>query len=231
MRQIPLSRSLLHYLDRLDSSEASLSADPDAQHLAPAFQQCITDWTPVFNKEREGRRNVVRSQAVVNVTNSRLDIFTINFVNVAKGVAAFLLEQWIKVAPSRFIKAPLRKQAETTLSFIVPEVAKLPSDHILASYGVELGVRAGAAITALNNRSKAMGANGGIRNEVLEYKEGVNTLRTNTYADLLKLAKAKGYPRSWVEAFFAWDESKGDDADDDEEEGESASTGGSPATP
>lgn len=231
MRQILRSRSLLHFLDRLEATEAALSADPDAQHLAPAFQQSITEWTPVFNKEREGRRNIVRTQALINVANSRLDVYTTSFVNIAKGVAASLLELWIKVAPNRFIKAPLRKQAETTLGFIVPEVAKLPSDHILSPYGIELGVRAGAAITALDNRSKAMGANGGIRNEVLEYKEGVTTLRTNTYAELLKIARAKAYPRSWVEAFFVWDEAGGENADDEGEDAGDPPAGGAPNTP
>ena len=216
MQQIPLGRSLLHFLERLEATEAALSADPDAQHLAPAVQQSIDDWMPIFNKEREGRRNIVRSQAVINVANVRLDVYTTNFVNIAKGAAAALLALWIKVAPSRFINGPLRKQAETTLNFIVPEVAKLPSDHILSPFGTELGVRAGAAVTALDARSKAMGTNGGIRNDVLEYKEGVNVLRTNTYAELLKIATAKGYPRSWVEAFFAWSEDGQGKSEDEE---------------
>jgi len=41
-----------------------------------------------------------------------------------------------------------------------------------------------------------------VANEVDEWKEGINDLRTNTYAELLKIATEKKYPKSWVESFF-----------------------------
>jgi hypothetical protein len=38
--------------------------------------------------------------------------------------------------------------------------------------------------------------------EVEEWKDGVHRLRLSTYAELLKVAAEKKYPRSFADAFF-----------------------------
>ncbi|MBK9258703.1 MAG: hypothetical protein IPM54_02580 [Polyangiaceae bacterium] len=216
MRKIALSRSLIYFLEEIEYSEAGLSADPDASSLAPAFQDALMDWETLFKKERLGRRNVVRAEALVAVRNERIDATTVQFGALARAAAPELLDRCFNIAPGKFIRRNLRKQCETTKTVIVPEIAKLAPEHPCKSFGGQLDALADGAVTALDDRAKAMGNRHSSANDVLEWKEGVNALRTTTYAELLKIAVAKGLPKSWVESFFR--QSDGDTESDPDTE-------------
>ena len=62
--------------------------------------------------------------------------------------------------------------------------------------------RAQAVLAALDARTKAKAALSSVSVEVEEWKDGVNRLRLSTYAELLKVAAEKKYPRSFADAFF-----------------------------
>ena len=89
----------------------------------------------------------------------------------------------------------------------MPEIAKLGADHVLKPFGAELDTLAKDALKALDDRAQAMGNRQSSANDVLEWKEGINALRTTTYAELLKIAVDKSLPKSWVESFFRKDSS------------------------
>ncbi|MBK9263667.1 MAG: hypothetical protein IPM54_28175 [Polyangiaceae bacterium] len=202
MRKLVLSRSLLYFLEEVEYTEAALRADSDAESLAPAFEDAIADWEALFKRERDARRNVVRTEAVVAVRNQQIDRLTMKFGTLVRAVAPAFMDRVFKVAPHAFVRANLRKQCEATKNVIVAEVAKLEAEHPLKSFGALLDTLATATITALDDRGARKGASQIVANDVLEWKEGINNLRTTTYADLLKIATAKGYPRTWVESFF-----------------------------
>jgi len=63
MKQMPVSRSLLSFLDELEYTEAALAADPDTADLVGPFHDAIGEWEGVFRKERVGRRDVTRAEA------------------------------------------------------------------------------------------------------------------------------------------------------------------------
>lgn len=209
MRKIPLSFGLVYYLEELDATEAALSADadPDANALAAPFLEAITEWDDIFKKQRLARRAVIRAEAVVAVKNVRLDMTTLRFSKLVAAVAAALLPKVFKTTPGRFVRWNLRKQSEDTQNVIVPEIQKLDPKHTLKPFEGELKTGADEALAALDARSQAKGARQTAMNDVDEYKEGVNALRTTTFAELLKIATEKGYPRTWVESFFRSDSS------------------------
>jgi hypothetical protein len=215
MRKIPLSFGLLYFLDELEASEAALSADPDAQALAAPFREALEEWDGMFKRERAARREVIRAEAVVGVRNEQLDALTTRFAAMVRAVAPGLLQKLFTVAPGRFIRRGLRSQSEKTRDVIVPELAKLEGAHPLQPFAPELQGGAEGALAALNARSAAKGARQTTANDVDEWKEGVNALRTTTYAELLKIATEKGYPKSWVESFFR-SASSGSDAEGEE---------------
>lgn len=200
MHQIPLTYSLLTFLDELEYTEAALSADTDAAPLAATFQDELAAWSPMFDKERGARRAVVRANAVVRVRNASLDDATNRFGAMASAVK--LVERFFPVPRSEFIRRALSKQCDHTLNVIVPELTKLSPDHALRPFGDLLGKLATTAREALATRGAAAGANAVVAHEVDDWKHGVNKLRTTTYAELLKTAAAKGFSREWVEAFF-----------------------------
>jgi hypothetical protein len=204
MRRIPLSTSLLNYLDELEYTEAALSADPDAADLAAAFEEEIAGWDKAFKQERAARRDVTRAEAVVAVRNGQLDALTMRFAaNVkASDPTGSLLGRFFSTAPSRFIRKGLRDQSDKTLHGIVPEIGKLDAKHVLRSFGKLFDGAAKAAIAALDLRNQAKGSRQSASNDVDEWKEGVNQLRMTTYAELLKIAVAKGYPKTWPDTFF-----------------------------
>ncbi|HVK65903.1 MAG TPA: hypothetical protein VM694_15585 [Polyangium sp.] len=203
MRQIPLSYGLITFLVELEYSEAGLSADPEAAHLAAPFHDTISEWEPLFKKEREGRRGVTRAEAVVAVRNERLDALTTRFAAATRAFAAPLLGKMFGGArPGQFVRKELRVQCEQTRDVILAEIGKLEPGHSLKVFGPQLDASVGAAFSALDVRAKTKGHRKVVANETEEWKEGVNALRTTTYAELLKIAVANKYPKSWVESFF-----------------------------
>jgi hypothetical protein len=205
MRKIPLSYGLIYYLDNLEGSEAALAADPDAESLAAPFQDTIKEWEGIFKSERQARHDVVRAEAVVRVRNEQLDILTMSFASMVRAVAAYLLSKLFSIAPGKFIRRGLRQQCEQTQNVILREVDKLDPDHALKPFAPKLKTASESAVTALDERAKAKGARRTVANDIEEWKEGVNALRTTSYAELLKIATEKKYPKSWVEAFFPSD--------------------------
>jgi hypothetical protein len=222
MRQLSKTRSLVFFLDEMDYSEAALLAEPDAAHLAPAFTAGIADWDGVFSSERAGRRQVTRANAVVAVRNQQLDRTTSRFAGAlemeAKGRATTLYQRFFSGAPGEFVRLALRKQCEQTRDKLLPELAKL-SSPMLRPFVELLDAGFKAALQALDDRGGAAGRRAGTRADVGDWKEGVNRMRTVTYADLLKIAAEKGYKRAWVEAFFR---PEGDAQEEDESDTPSA---------
>jgi len=218
MRQLPLSRSLLFFLEEIEYSEAALAADPDAASLAAPFRDALEEWDALFKKERLGRRGVVRSEAVVAVRNERIDATTIRFGALARVAAPEVLDRCFNIAPGKFVRRNLRQQCDSTKTVIVPEIAKLAAEHPLKPFGAQLDTLAQNALTALDDRAQAMGNRQSSANDVLEWKEGVNALRTTTYAELLKIAVDNRLPKSWAESFFR----KTEDASDAEPEAPAA---------
>lgn len=218
MRQLSLSRSLLFFLEELEYSEAALSADSDAAPLAIPFRDALDEWETLFKKERLGRRGVIRTEAVVNVRNERIDAATIRFGALARVTAPEVLDRCFNLAPGKFVRRNLRQQCDVTKNLIVPEIAKLNADNVLRPFGTQLDTLAHDAVTALDDRASAMANRQSSANDVLEFKEGVNALRTTSYAELLKIAVDHRLPKSWVESFFR----KAEDATDAPEPPESA---------
>lgn len=218
MRQIPEKASLLTYLDDLEYTEAALAADPEGQPFASEFTAQIAEWEVVFRKERQARRSVTRADAVAVVRNEQLDLQTMALAKRARVEDAGFFGRVFKVAPSRFIAVGLRKQCERTRDLIVPELAKLPSTHPLAAFGVLMTNACDSAIAALDARNGAKGARQSAANDVDEWKQAVNKLRTITHADLTKIATSKGYPKAWADAFFpSTADSAGEESPDTEE--------------
>jgi hypothetical protein len=219
VRKIPLSASLLTFLDDLEFTEAALSAHPETADFALPFREEIEAWEPIFKKEREGRRNVTRAEALVAVRNTQLDATTTRFGASALGEAGgdrknASFRKFFPIAPSQFIRKPLRKQCEHTLNAMIPELDKLDKNHPLAAYSAPLAALAKDALKALDARSKAKAQRSLATSDVDEWKEGVNALRLTAHAELLKIAAENGFNRAWADAFFQSDPTAaGDDAD------------------
>ena len=79
---------------------------------------------------------------------------------------------------------------------------KSPSASPLLAYAEPIAGGAKAALAALAARAKAKGALAGEANDVLEWKEGINLLRTTTHAELIKRAAEQSLGRTWHEDFF-----------------------------
>jgi len=229
MRQLSKNRSLVFFLGELDYSEAALLADPDAAHLAPAFTAGIGEWDGLFSGERAGRRQVTRAHAVVAVRNQQLDRTTGRFSAAleveAKGRATPVYQRFFAGAPGQFVRLALRQQCEQTRDKLLPELAKLTSP-MLRPFAELLDTGFKAALQALDDRSAATGKRASTRSDVNDWKDGVNRLRTVTYADLLKVATEKAYKRAWVEAFFR---TEGEAQEDDENDAPPAPAPAPPA--
>lgn len=210
MRKIPVSAALLTFLEGLEFSEAALGADEETKDLVQPFTDMLAEWDGVFKKEREGRRNVIRANALVSVRNAQLDGKTIKFgasvlAEVGGDRKAAFFRRFFATAPSVFIRQALRKQCETTLNVLVVEINNLDKKHALRSFLDPLTGMSKAALAALDARNKANGERTIGTNDITEWKEGVNALFLSTYAELLKIAAEKGYPRSWADTFFPSD--------------------------
>ncbi len=207
MRQIPLSASLLTYLEELEFSEAALGADDDAKPLAAAFTGELGSWESVFKKERESRRNVIRAEAAVSVRNQQLDETTSRFGGVvmveAKGDrTSTLFRRFFASAPSVFIRQGLRKQCERTRDTILTELGKVDDTSPLKAFVAPFKAGVELAFGALDGRAKAKADRGIVAHDIEEWKEGVNQLRTTTYAELLKIAVQQSHSKAWVNGFF-----------------------------
>jgi len=215
MRQIPLSYGMLYFLDELEFTEAALAADEDATLLASPFTEAIGEWEGLFAQERAARRGVTRAEAVVAVRDERLDSSTKRFGAAVRAFAPELLGRFFGgAAPGQFVRKGLRAQCEKTRDVLLVEVEKLGPHHELTPFAAPLGTGSKAALAALDVRIKAKGNRQLVTNETDEWKEGVNALRTVTYAELLKIATAKKLPKSWVESFFRKpDAAKGEDVE------------------
>jgi hypothetical protein len=71
---------------------------------------------------------------------------------------------------------------------IVPEIRKQPDTSLLRPFAERLLEFAKSALTSLTVRTKARGENASVASDVTDWKEGINRLRTTTYAELLKRA-------------------------------------------
>ncbi len=221
MHTIPTNRSLLHFLDQLEYTEAALSAHPDTIDLAPPYREAIDDWKRVFDTQRSTRRELVRANALVSVRDDQLDTITTEFgVNLLADVRGDRKSSEFRIhfasAPSELIRMPLRKQCEHTINVMVPELRKRPAKHPLRPFANRLETAAKSATESLDARATARANASRAAVEVDEWKEGVNTLRLGTYATLLRIAADKKYPRSWADTFFARLPSGAADQDDEE---------------
>ncbi|MDI1475997.1 hypothetical protein [Polyangium sp. y55x31] len=213
MRQIPITYGLLYFLDELEFSESALAADEDAATLAVPFAEAISEWEGLFAQERAARRAVTRAEAVVAVRNERLDSLTKRFAAAVRAFAPELLGKFFGgTAPGQFVRKGLRAQCEKTRDVLLPEAGKLGGNHELSPFAAPIDKVSKAALDALDVRTKAKGNRQIVSNETDEWKEGINALRTTTYAELLKIATAKKLPKTWVESFFRKpDATKGED--------------------
>jgi hypothetical protein len=149
---------LLAFLDELEYIEAALSADDETKDLAKPFHDELTEWDAVFKKERAGRRGVIRADAVVAVRNAQLDGTTLKFgANVLAETGgdrkSSVFRRFFSVAPSQFVRQPLRKQCETTLNVVITELDKLDPKHTLRAFASPLSSLAKAALKALDARA------------------------------------------------------------------------------
>lgn len=210
MRRIPLSSSLLTYLDNLEFEEAALGADEETKELSVPYQEEIAAWEGKFKEERATRRAVIRAEAIVSVRNAQLDSRTTRFGAAVVAESGGdrkgpFFRRFFTIAPSQFVRQALRKQCETTLNVIVAELNKLDKKHPLRAHTEPLKDLATSALEALDARAKVKGERTSSANDVQEWKEGINALRLSTYAELLKIAAEKGYPRTWADSFFPTD--------------------------
>lgn len=211
MRQIAISRALSYFLEELWYTEAALAADPDAADLASAFDATITEWDEVSQRERLARRALVRADAVVAVRDEHIDTETKRFATLLKFEAGndtkgTFYKRFFTEAPSTFVGRNLRDQCEQTRDRMVPEIRKQPETSLLRPFADRLLDFAKSALAALTVRTKARGENASVASDVADWKEGVNRLRTITYAELLKRAAEKKYSKDWVETFFRRDD-------------------------
>jgi hypothetical protein len=207
MHAIPITSSLLTFLEALEYTEAALLADEETHDLAKPITHEIADWTKVSTAERAARREVIRAEAVVAVRNAQLDTKTLAFGSqvVASGGGdrkGSFFRRFFSSTPSEFVRQPLRKQAEQTLNTLVLEAGKLDKEHPLHKLAPPIKKIAQAALTALDHRTTVKAARASSAHDTDEWKEGANTLLLSTYAELLKLAAENGHPKSWAAAFF-----------------------------
>lgn len=204
MRQLSLTSSLLVYLDELEFTEAGLSASADAAVLALPVQAALAAWPTVFGAQRQARRAVVRTQAVVAVQNDGLDRKTMQFSRLARGYApALVADVFGARTPAKFVRLPLRIQCDKTRNVMLAEIEKLGTSHPLAPFYADLDSLTKATLAALDARTKAHGDRNVTANATRAWKQSVNDLRTTTYAELVKIATEKKYHRSWADTFFA----------------------------
>ncbi len=219
MRRIPLSASLLTFLEQLEYPEAALSAEEETSELAKPFRDQIAEWDNIFKQERAGRRSVVRAEAIVAVRNVQLDRHTVRFGASVLGETGGdrrspFFRRFFPVAPSQYVRQPLRKQCEQTLNVMVVELEKLDKKHTLRSFVSPLTSLAKSALSALDARTKVKSERTMGASDIEEWKEGCNAMRLSVYAELLKIAAEKGYGRAWADSFFPSETAVGGEAEE-----------------
>ncbi len=207
MRKLALAASLLTFLDELEYTEAGLAADPATSELAAAFGEEIAAWAEQFTAERSSRRAVTRAEAVVAVRDGEIDRLTQRFAgqvlveaNGDRKSAAF--KRFFPIPASELIRIALRKQCERTRDVVIAQLGKVDKTSLLRPYLPQFEAAVSSTFAALDVRATARGARGSASYATDEWKEGVNSLRLTTYAELLRIAAEKGYPRAWAETFF-----------------------------
>jgi hypothetical protein len=113
-----------------------------------------------------------------------------------------------------------------------PRAPEAAADSPLKPFAASLSKGIKEALSALDERSKAKGARQAASNEIDEWKEGINALRTTTYAELLKVATEKGLGKAWGETFFRSSSSaSGSDAETESSETSEPASGAAPSPP
>lgn len=207
MRQIPLSSSLLVYLEEIEYTEAALSAHEDTKDLAGPFREEIECWEKTFKQFRETRRAIARADANVSVCNQALDETTTRFGHIALAEAggdrkSTLFRRFFPIAPSEFIRENLRRQCERTRESILLEIRKMPDNSPLRAFATPLEERLNRALAALDARVTVTAERASAMYDVEEWKEGVNRLRLSTYGALLNMGAERGFGRGFAESFF-----------------------------
>lgn len=207
MRQIPLTSSLLVYLEEVEFSEGALSAHDHTKELAALFRDEILSWELMFKGYREARRAIVRADARVSVCNHDLDDATTRFSHVVLAEVAgdrksTLFRRFFPKAPSELIRLPLRKQCEHTRDLMLKELAALPDTSRLKPFQAILAEKAKRALDALDDRAKVRAERASVAYDIEEWKDGINRLRLSTYAALLQIAAERNLGKSFAESFF-----------------------------
>ena len=138
MKQIALSRALAYFLEELWYTEAALSADADAASLAAPFDDAIRDWEAVALRERTARRGMVRSDAVVAVSNGQIDTETGRFAGIMLVEAgndrkSTFFKRFFTEAPSAFCTVSRPSAPERTAAARAAVAAVIgagPSPHV-----------------------------------------------------------------------------------------------------
>jgi len=207
MRRLSTTSSLLVYLEELEFTEATLSAREDTKELACPFRDEIETWERVLKNYREARRAIVRADALVSVRDQELDEVTAKFSRALLAESngdrkSTLFRRFFPDTPSELIRKPLRKQCEHTLNRIVPELNELPERSPLKAFAKPLAEAAQRAVDALDARAKVGAERASVALDVEEWKDGVNRLRTSTYAALLQMGTEKGLGKAFARSFF-----------------------------
>lgn len=207
MRQIPLTSSLLVYLEEIEFTEGALSAHEHTRELAGVFREEILTWERIFKTHRDARRAIVRADALVSVCNHDLDDATTRFshlvlAEVSGDRKSTFFRRFFPKAPSELVRLPLRKQCEHTRDVMLKELAALPETSRLEPYRAILDEKAARALDALDARAKVRAERASVAYDVEEWKDGVNRLRLSTYAALLQIAAERNLGKSFAESFF-----------------------------
>jgi hypothetical protein len=220
MRDLALSSSLLVFADELEYTEAALLAEPLTAELAAPVTLKLGQWDNVFITWRTARREITRSTAVVAVVNAMLDELTRQFggealVEAKQDRKSPLFRRFFTVTPSEFIRWGFRDQLDATRNTILVELRKLAEGNRLRSYIEPMTNLVTQGAGALERRNTVWAERSGVSLATEDFKRGVNALRTTTYAELLKIAAANGYSRSWADSFFRKPSSTTEEAAED----------------
>lgn len=207
MRRLALSSSLLVFLEELEFTEVALSSREETKDLACAYRDELETWERIFKQYRQARHAIIHADAIVAVRDQELDEVTTKFgrallAEVNGDRKSPLFRRFFADAPSEFVRRPLRKQCEYTLNRIVPELNQLPDESPLKAFAKPLAEAAQRGIDALDARAKVVAERASVSIDVEEWKEGVNRLRTSTYAALLQIGNEKGNPKTFAKSFF-----------------------------
>ncbi len=207
MKNLPKNRSLQYFLTELIFTEAALSADPFAATLAAACSMLINGWFALLKKERESRHDVTRAGAVVRVKNQMLDMIIRKFAGLVLVEAnqdreSVFYRRFFPNSPSSIAKQAISKQVDFISNALVPEIDRLEEGHPLKAFRDTLLKAAEEATGTVEAKKRARGTRTSISRDVEEWKIEVNAFRMNALGELLKIASANGYPRTWADSFF-----------------------------